>query len=117
MGSSRFTPGIDSRYGLNRRLGVPQSRSGRFEGEKNPLSLLGFETRTVLPTLKTVIHTNAESVTWNSQQAPKKQSHVTTRHYPLATYHDGVIPASVVPTAVGFVLTDERNKNVNGLRR
>jgi hypothetical protein len=82
VGTSRFTPGSDPRYGLSRRLGVTQSLSGQFEGQKNPLSLPGFEPRTVLPTLQRVIHTNAESVTLHSQQAPKKQSDVTIKHYP-----------------------------------
>ena len=31
----RFTPGKEPRYSLNRRLGGPKSRSGRFEEGKN----------------------------------------------------------------------------------
>jgi hypothetical protein len=33
------------RYPLDRRLGVPQSRSGLYGVEKNILTLLGIETR------------------------------------------------------------------------
>jgi hypothetical protein len=44
-----FTPEEESQYPLNRRLGGPQSRSGHFVEEKNPLALLGYELRTVQP--------------------------------------------------------------------
>jgi hypothetical protein len=43
----RFTPLIELRYPLNRRLGGPQRRSWRFGEEKNPLP--GFEPNIVQP--------------------------------------------------------------------
>jgi hypothetical protein len=43
----RFIPKKQRRYPLNRRLGGPQSRSGRFGENKNLLSLPEFESRTV----------------------------------------------------------------------
>jgi hypothetical protein len=41
----RFTPGEEPQYPLDRRLGGPQSRSGRCGEEKNLLPLPGIETR------------------------------------------------------------------------
>jgi hypothetical protein len=43
----RFIPGKEPLYPWNRRLGEPQSRSGRFGEEKNPMSLPGLEPRSV----------------------------------------------------------------------
>ena len=45
----RFAHGKEPRYLLSRRLGGPQSRSGRFGGHKNILFLSRFEPRTVQP--------------------------------------------------------------------
>jgi hypothetical protein len=45
----RFTPWKEPQYSLNRRLGRPQSRSGRFEYEKNHFFLPGCEPRLVQP--------------------------------------------------------------------
>ena len=39
----RFVPGKEHRYPLNRRLGEPQSRTGRFGKLKNLFHLPGFE--------------------------------------------------------------------------
>jgi hypothetical protein len=40
-------PGKDSLYPVDRRLGVPQCRSGRGGEEKNSQPLLGFEPPTI----------------------------------------------------------------------
>jgi hypothetical protein len=45
----RFTPGKEPRYSLNRSLGGPHSRSGRFGEKKNLSPLQGFEPRIVQP--------------------------------------------------------------------
>ena len=45
----RFTHGKELRYLLSRRLGGPQSRSGRFGGDTNILSLSRFELRYAQP--------------------------------------------------------------------
>jgi len=45
--SGRFTLRKESRYPLNRRLGGPQSHSGRFGEEKYLLPLPGFDSRIV----------------------------------------------------------------------
>ena len=42
----RFTPGKQTQYPLNKRLGGPQNRYGRFEKNKN-FSLPGNESQTV----------------------------------------------------------------------
>jgi len=42
-----LNPGKEPRYPLNRKLGGPQSWSGRFEEETNPFRLEGIEIRTV----------------------------------------------------------------------
>jgi hypothetical protein len=46
---SLFTPVKNLRYPLNRRLGGPQSPSGRFEEKPGYFPLPGFEIRTVEP--------------------------------------------------------------------
>jgi len=43
----QFYPGDGIPYQLNRRLGGPQRLPGRFGEQKNLLSLLGLELRTV----------------------------------------------------------------------
>jgi len=45
----RFTSRKEPRYPLNRRLGGPQSRYGRFGEKTNFLHMLGFEPRFVQP--------------------------------------------------------------------
>jgi len=47
--SGRFTPGAQSQYPMNMRLGGPQGRAGRFGENKNLLQSAGFEARTVQP--------------------------------------------------------------------
>lgn len=47
LSSGRFRPGNELRQPLNRRLGGPQGRCGRFEEDENICSLTGFESRRV----------------------------------------------------------------------
>ena len=46
-GPGRFTPGKETHYQLNMRLGGRQSQCGHSKEEKNLLPLPGFEPRTV----------------------------------------------------------------------
>jgi hypothetical protein len=46
----RFTSGKELLYQLNKRLGGPHSRSGRFEEGYNLLPFTGFEPRMLQPT-------------------------------------------------------------------
>ena len=45
----RCTPGKESRYPLNRTLGGPQNRSGRYREEESLFPLLAFDPRTLQP--------------------------------------------------------------------
>jgi hypothetical protein len=47
--SNRFTSRKEPRYPLDKRLGGPQSRCGRFAEQTNLLPLLGLEPRFVQP--------------------------------------------------------------------
>jgi len=49
MQDPNLTPGKESRYPLNGRLGESQSCSEHFGGQKNLLPLQGFEPRIVQP--------------------------------------------------------------------
>jgi len=49
-----FTSRGESQYPLKRRMGRPQSQSGRYKEEKNLLLLLGFEPWIVQPIIQSL---------------------------------------------------------------
>jgi hypothetical protein len=53
--SAVLTPTRNPQYPLNRKLGGPQSRFGRFGEEKNLLPRAEFEPRTVQPKMEVAV--------------------------------------------------------------